>query len=131
MILIVIGSVWILDSNILNLLFLGYIKGVIWSNECVNCLLVRLNIFSGFMFSLEGDKDSLFKMFVECGFFLICGSVLKCLLNFCRIIFSFVENVKVINVFKKFFYILYIMGVGVIFFNLIVLMMVFFLRFFC
>lgn len=123
--LIVTGTVWTPDSNILNLPSLGHIKGVTWSNECANCTLVRSNIPSGFTLSSEGDKDSLPKTFAERGFFSICGSALKCLPNFRRITSSPAENAKAINVPKKLFYTSYIMGVGAILLNLIVLMTVF------
>lgn len=119
--LIVTGSAWTPDSNILNLPSLGRIHGVTWSDECANCTLVRSNIPSGFTLS----KDSPAKKFVERGFFSICASPLKCSPKFRKITSSPAEKAKVINVPKKLFYTSYIMGSVAILLNLIVLITVF------
>ena len=123
--LIVTGSAWTPDSNILNLPSLGLIKGVTWSNECTNCTLVRSSIPRGFTLSSEGDKDSLPKKFIERGFFSICGSTLKCSPKIRRKTSSPAEKAKVINVPKKLFYTSYIMGAVAILLNVIVLFTVF------
>ena len=123
--LIVTGSAWTPDSNFLNLPSLRLIKGVTWSNECVNCTLVRSSIPKGFTLSSEGDKDSLPNKFVELGFLSICGSTLKCSPKFRRETSSPAEKAKVIQVPKKLFYTSYIMGAVAILLNLIVLITVF------
>lgn len=124
-----IGSVWILDSNILKILFFVVVLGVIWSDKCVNCILFKVEVFFLLVLNVDYNDERLIKKFFEYGYLIFC------LYKSCFVLvikyFKYEENIKIIDVLKKLFYSLYVMGVVVILFNLIVLIIIIFVRFFC
>lgn len=119
--LVVTGSVWTPDSNVLNAPSLGRIMGVTWSDKCANCTLFKANISNSFTFNLERSKDNPVGKFVEHGFVPVCAGNLRCSPTLRITSPKDEEKTKVVNVPKKLFYTSYVMGAVAILLNLIVL----------
>lgn len=116
--LIVTGSDWIPDSNVLGLPSLKRIVGVTWSHECTNCTLFKVDLSPFLISKLERGNSK----FVEHGFYPFCSQ------RICSpslLIFpNESERVKVTSVPKKLFYSSYVLGAIAVLLNLIILITV-------
>ncbi|XP_022786583.1 C-C chemokine receptor 1-like protein 1 [Stylophora pistillata] len=125
--LVVTGSVWTPNSNILKMPSLRTVEGVTWSDNCANCTLFKEELSFSLAPNMDHNDERPARNFFEHGYLLFCPSNRSC----SAVTFKHPKhekNVKTINVPKKLFYSSYVMGTVAILLNLIVLITIIFAR---